>query len=304
MRTSVRHRVRGFTLIELLVVIAIIAILVALLLPAVQQAREAARRSTCRNHLKQLATALASYEEAFTLLPPGYVSNRPGVSGSTSWCRSNSGGSGQGAPWTVLILPQMEQTIMYEDFDFNVPFQDTSNQMTPPNSNLIRHYPVYQCPSDPEVNESNLWASYHGVMGGGTSVDCGNSSCSAPNQRAFFVSGVLYAGSSVRTKDISDGMSNVFMIGESRYSNSAWGSSAKQDSCAFVRNLAGAMGPINLYTNRGVHSTTGFSSLHPGGAHFAMADGSVHFLSQNTDLAAYQQLAQREDGLPLGGLNQ
>jgi prepilin-type N-terminal cleavage/methylation domain-containing protein len=94
MRDRVAKR-RGFTLIELLVVIAIIAVLIALLLPAVQQAREAARRSQCKNNLKQLGLGLQNYHDMAKRFPPGYVSNRPGIAGNTSWCRTNSGGTEQ-----------------------------------------------------------------------------------------------------------------------------------------------------------------------------------------------------------------
>jgi len=90
-------------------------------------------------------------------------------------------------------------------------------------------------------------------------------------------------------------------VGETRYGNSAWGASAKQDGCALARNIAGTHEPINLHTGRGLHSTRGFSSFHIGGAHFLMADGSTHFISENISLAAYRQLGQREDALPDGG---
>ncbi|MEX0818470.1 MAG: DUF1559 domain-containing protein, partial [Pirellulaceae bacterium] len=161
---------RGFTLVELLVVIAIIGILVALLLPAVQAAREAARRMQCSNNLKQLGLALHNYHDTLKTFPPGYVSNRPGVEGSSSWCRS---GGVQGAPWTALILPYMEQQNLHDQFNFNVPFQATSNQMAPPNSNVVIPLDTYSCPSDVRLGSNPLWNSYFGVQGGGTAPDCG-----------------------------------------------------------------------------------------------------------------------------------
>ena len=104
---------RGFTLIELLVVIAIIAILVAMLLPAVQQAREAARRSECKNKLKQIGLAMHNYHDVHSVLPPGFVSTNANVASSTS-CEAN----GRYAPWSVLILPGMDATNLYETFSF------------------------------------------------------------------------------------------------------------------------------------------------------------------------------------------
>ena len=97
-------RCKGFTLIELLVVIAIIAILVALLLPAVQQAREAARRSSCKNNLKQIGLALHNYHDVHNVLPPGYL----------RYANSASTWSGPGWGWGVMILPQIEMTGMYD----------------------------------------------------------------------------------------------------------------------------------------------------------------------------------------------
>lgn len=292
-------------MIELLVVIAIIAVLVALLLPAVQQAREAARRSQCKNNLKQIGLALNTYQEKFNTFPPGYVSNRPGISTSTTWCTSSgTGGAMQYAPWTVLILPELELQTQYEKFNFNVPFQDPSNQMAAPNNQHMLALAVYKCPSDPQVGQNDSWNSYWGVSGGGASHQCTSSGCSPAGDRAFYVNGILYAGSRTRARDITDGMSNVFMVGETRYGDAAWGASAKQDGCALARNIAGTQEGINLHAGRGIHSTRGFSSFHIGGAHFLMADGSTHFISENISLAAYRQLGQREDGLPDGGFGQ
>jgi prepilin-type N-terminal cleavage/methylation domain-containing protein/prepilin-type processing-associated H-X9-DG protein len=304
-----RSRVRrGFTLIELLVVIAIIAVLIALLLPAVQQAREAARRSQCKNNLKQLGLGLQNYHDMAKLFPPGYVSNRPGIPGNTSWCRTNVGGSTQYANWIVLMLPYLDQAPLAKKFNYNVPFQDTSNQMAPPNDAYIIFLPVLACPSNvlaQTPSTGNQYrSSYFGVQGGGAVPDCGNTGCSPANERAHWVSGILWAGSSISTRDIKDGTSHVFIVGETRYATASWGASAKQDTCTFPINIAGTQDPINLFSGPGIHSTRGFSSDHAGGCHFSMADGSVRFVSQNMDLAAYRSLGQRADKLPLGGLPQ
>jgi prepilin-type N-terminal cleavage/methylation domain-containing protein len=292
-------RRRGFTLIELLVVIAIIAVLIALLLPAVQQAREAARRSACQNNLKQIGLALHNYHDVHKRFPPGYVTTNPGLTNNTSWCRS---GGFQRAPWTVMILPYIDQAPLYARFDFNVPFVDGSNQMAPPNSNVVVPLEVYSCPSNIRTTTNELFPSYFGVSGGGTVADCGNTGCSAANERAHFVGGMMYAGSRIGMRDATDGTSNVFLVGETRYAGAAWGASAKQDTCTLPQTLAGTQEQINLHAGAGVHSTRGFSSYHTGGCHFLLGDGSVHFVSENIDLATYRQLGQRMDGLPTGGL--
>jgi len=303
------QRRRGFTLIELLVVIAIIAILIALLLPAVQAAREAARRSSCKNNLKQIGVALHNYHDTFSTLPPGYVSENPVQPGSSSWCRNDRPevwpSNGQGAPWTVLILPQLEQSNHYRRFDFNSRFQAQSNQLLPAVEALVEPLDVYSCPSDLGQSRNELWPSYLGVQGGGTSPGCQNTGCNSSNIRAFFDNGTLMGGKGLRFADMRDGTSNIFMVAETRYASAAWASSAKQDGCAFTRCLVGAMEQINLHPEgtRGQPQTRGFSSFHPGGCHVLMGDGSSHFLSENMDLTTYQTLAIANDGLPVGGFS-
>ncbi len=113
---------RGFTLIELLVVIAIIAILIALLLPAVQQAREAARRTQCRNNLKQLALAIHNYHDAHLIFPPAYLGSptQSGTAFGVNYPDHNRNGQG-GYAWGALILPQIEQSSLSNSLNFAGP---------------------------------------------------------------------------------------------------------------------------------------------------------------------------------------
>lgn len=131
------RQTRGFTLVELLVVIAIIGILVSLLLPAVQYAREAARRASCQNNLKQTSLALLNYESTFRTLPPGYL-HKFGPAGP--YYEANHMGFG----WGSVLLPYLEQSNVYREFDFTLPAFGESNRPA-----RERHLNVFLCPTDP-----------------------------------------------------------------------------------------------------------------------------------------------------------
>lgn len=307
-----RRHARGFTLIELLVVIAIIAVLIALLLPAVQQAREAARRSQCKNNLKQIGLAIHNYHDVHNRVPPGQIATTTAQT-NNSWCRG--GGSFQYAPWTVLILPYIDQGPLYNLFDFDSPFVDSSNSFIDPNRQIVidagaQRLVAYQCPSDPGMTRNPTYNSYMGVQGGPPDPavqqpQCQNTGCNPSNARAHFVNGMIFAASNLDLGAALDGTTNVFLVGESRYNNAHWAQSGKLDGCTLPRNMAGALEQINLHDGRGAQQATrGFSSRHVGGCHFLMSDGSVQFVSENIDFFTYQQLAQRDDGLPLGGFEQ
>ena len=133
MRNSVRKIARGFTLIELLVVIAIIAVLIALLLPAVQQAREAARRAQCKNHLKQIGLALHNYHDIANGLPPGWI----GV--NSTFQPDVFGGNGWG--WAARILPQMDQGPLFNTLNFSLHMTATAHAAA-----RTTTLPAFRCP--------------------------------------------------------------------------------------------------------------------------------------------------------------
>jgi prepilin-type N-terminal cleavage/methylation domain-containing protein len=175
-------RKRGFTLIELLVVIAIIAILIALLLPAVQQAREAARRTQCKNNMKQIGLALHNYHDTFLVFPPSAVYDSAvagapapdSVFGGGNDCHPGGydhHGQHNGAPWTVLILPYIEQANRFNEFDMSAPFFGRQDYQNDPSTNyefqLTASPPGYRCPSNPSFNSDKYIMCYSACMGGG-----------------------------------------------------------------------------------------------------------------------------------------
>ncbi len=311
-KTSVSRRARGFTLIELLVVIAIIAILIALLLPAVQQAREAARRTQCKNNLKQIGLAMHNYHDIFNTLPPGYITRFGNV--------IVSGEMGLYS-WGASILPQVEQANLYATLSVgNIPMQTMLS--TPVGlAALQTPQPNFRCPSDvgPSLNNfrSTLagaanWYNRNATTTGTNEIPIATSNYvmvagtgssttppATPGTTATPPLGVGFSNSKINFRDITDGTSNTLMVGERAWkygqitagAATAIGFSASvnlQDTNNGVKTAGlAAIGigydGINWSATNADHQPRGFSSVHVGGAQFVLCDGSVRFISENID---------------------
>ncbi len=216
---KLRNRVLGFTLIELLVVIAIIAILIALLLPAVQQAREAARRTQCKNNLKQIGIALHNYHDTHSCLPPMKIwANGIDCPGGSPW--DNTGGFS----WRVMILPFVEQSAMYNQIDFSLihaPLICTGAAAVLTNI-TNKPIPGYICPSDstPTIIGGNAGSNYGAVVSASaqSKLDFSTPSGTITPER---LAAVFQMNASpptgpvkVRLDDIKDGTSNTIAVAE------------------------------------------------------------------------------------------
>jgi prepilin-type N-terminal cleavage/methylation domain-containing protein len=303
---------RGFTLIELLVVIAIIAVLVALLLPAVQQAREAARRSSCKNNLKQIGLALHNYHDTYKGFPIG-AQERPGSYGAD--VNGNSGvGNYESWGWGASILPYMDQAPLYDALGVGSRTLSELCFVAASGSQQARDLlqtpiPAFLCPSDPggtvmDKSRSNLnggngrnFAGDAGLAGNfdvSKSNYIGNCGYNDVDQTAKSQQrGVFQRRHSYKIRDITDGTSNTILVGERTSENASgtWLGNRNPGGGGWQGadyTLGRVSIPINIDKSHpnGANAhwgTEGFSSPHVGGCHFVMGDGAVIFLSENID---------------------
>jgi prepilin-type N-terminal cleavage/methylation domain-containing protein len=305
------RRPRAFTLIELLVVIAIIAVLIALLLPAVQQAREAARRSQCKNSLKQIAIAVHNYEISHKCIPPGQIRmgfpSAPRVRGWSMY---------------VQLLPYIDQKPLYDLWDFANPLTNESN------GNTAIILPALLCPSS--IMQQNPYTKMSGARYALTSY-VGNGGTQSHPPNAIKGDG-LFAGSGppitmpptvqhglIRLRDVLDGTTNTILLGERNHVDgiydtffpgttqnpmTGWGHWAPSGGQLGLTDLtASSFAPINYEVPAGTTTATfpaeeilrlnAFGSQHAGGAQFSLVDGSCRFISENVDRTVFRGLTTR-----------
>jgi prepilin-type N-terminal cleavage/methylation domain-containing protein/prepilin-type processing-associated H-X9-DG protein len=311
---------RGFTLIELLVVIAIIAVLIALLLPAVQQAREAARRTQCRNNLKQLGLAMHNYLDAHTRLPLCLNATNKPISVH------------------AYMLPFLDQSPLYGLIDFNVNWSSANNaaaRATP--------VPGFLCPSEPSVALPAGWAGTTYRANQGSNILYGQPSTNPANGNFVMPApnGVFVSGMSLRIVDVTDGTSTTAAFSEHPFAdfNNAQVNpydtfrpgtypSTPDEAYQMCRDMDTSNLALQGVSDVGApwlqsyHSTTQYfhvsppngrscmyppgriatsaASRHTGGVHVGMCDGAVKFVSENIDLGLWRAVGSRNGGEVVG----
>lgn len=299
---------RGFTLVELLVVIAIIGILIGMLLPAVQQVREAARRTACANQMRQMTLAMMNYESAHQHFPSGIITGE-GLFEDT-WDQ-------HGLNWNVLILPFAE---LQPQFDaINQLTDRLKNPRAAFDSQTERDnvFPIFVCPSCPmdelnteRSNGNQAKSNYVGIWGIETNgnSDWNDLAADVNTYDASTYSGILFLNSEVGFGEITDGSSNTLIIGER--DGAPMGASdelrAAATWCAAQQAnwLNQCLAPISREADYTINTAASnrqakwnaISSQHPGGVTFGRADGSVEFITETIDGDVYEALATKDFG--------
>lgn len=269
---------KGFTLIELMVVAGVSAILLGLTLPSIARSQDEARQQACKNNLKQLGLAMHNYHDVYRSLPPGWVAKKRGAD------------EGPFTGWQTAILPFVDQAPLFNRVNSNS-FQKNDEKLF---KTVIK---VYRCPSDPMVSLNPVrgkWATSSYSGNGGNERLPG--SVDTPDK----LNGIMWVNSTCGFRNITDGTSNTFMIGERCLDSASgiWVGVTKNRNENDVLTDCSHHARLNA-------SIESFSSRHEGGANFLMCDGSVHFIgdkidSQADQLGTYQKLAQKDDGNPIG----
>ena len=319
MSTRSTRRSRGFTLIELLVVIAIIGILVALLLPAVQQAREAARRSQCGNNLKQMGAAMHNYLEMHRSFPPGFT------------C--------QGFTWHAFLLPGLDQQALYDGLNFREDLPDTfvnlpaSNRFGANTTACVTMVNVFRCPSAPILEHEDNPGRSNSMVGRVPGTYLANGGTNLEDNwfagGKDVLDGAFFYNSFIKPKELIDGLSRTVAVGEAAHLVGVTLSSTSTGNANGVDHWYIGSGQLdnrddddrymfnygqNLPAYRGIPTTSGFecsevigstgahinafqhadttdaselelsfSAFHSGGVNVLLCDGAVKFVSDSID---------------------
>lgn len=330
---------RGMTLVEMLVVIAIIGVLVGLLLPAVQAARESARLSSCSNNLKQIGLAMIAHHDAKRSFPSGFVVTGTALplSSSASWPYSNLWDnlrfSDKAPAWGSFVLPYLEQQEIYDQLVFTgtSSYGSQTVQSKAPAYVHKRALPCYSCPSDVLPKRRNNWSWLQDEFGPSNYVGNYGRTFETRGQGtgATNASGIFFVNSTVSIKQITDGTSKTFMVGEIGteqrhydYYGTNWndldgqgagtwaglpqwvkmdGMVLRDVHASHPLNVLLPTATINNGNPSGEGDQDGFGSRHRGGANFVFCDGAVRFINQEIDsssspLGTYQMLGDKADG--------
>ncbi len=315
----------GFTLVELLVVIAIIGILIALLLPAVQAAREAARRAQCSNNLKQLALGLHNYHDIYKSFPSGHLQDRQSEAAAS--CVEGTQGCWA---WSALLLPFVELQTLHDALNVGIMTAHGAAADATRLRAMQQRIGAFRCPSDtaPDLNTDQQVPN-----GSGSDANC-TSGCVSIATANYIGSNHSWdleretwngfmgkaQGSTVKAATmarITDGTSNTLAL-----CVRAWLLNGRklQAATALMTNgdseansdqgsvYAQGCGRFRLNCTDSANCARGFSSMHPGGAQFALVDGSVRFISETIDHnttsdtidSTYERLISINDGQPVG----
>ncbi|MDC0935546.1 DUF1559 domain-containing protein [Pirellulales bacterium] len=283
-----RARRRGFTLVELLVVIAIIGVLVALLLPAVQAAREAARRTQCLNNQKQIGVALLNYHDTQGNFPYAH-----GWDGIYTWA------------WSALILPYVEEAAAYDLCNFDIGYNSVGNRHA-----IKQKFHFYQCPSAPPNELISCCANIPGME---DTAETNYAAISHNRRYTWFWGGaegpparnevgVMHYNSQVRMREITDGTSNTFYVGEVDVDQDDQFKTDYPSYCTpscFVGSMWSNTNHITTFY--GINARLDWdkgsiNSHHPGGANFLFVDGHISFFSESIDQDVLNGLASRDGG--------
>ena len=320
------RKLRGFTLIELLVVIAIIAVLIALLLPAVQQAREAARRSTCKNNLKQMGLALHNYESTFKMFPASRIDLNPPRFQKT---------------WLTMCLPYMDQSALYNQYDANLPWYVVANDPatttnleamicpSSPGRVTVPSSALYSAITNAARTDTPTWGlSDYGSINAvrnGFNVAAGGTSWGIKE----YDGGLGRGPNGVALGKFMDGLSNTMLVGEDAgrpmvynfrkpvpnpksgavsgtdWTKDGWGWADINNGFSLdgtgtngINNDTSGSGVVTLAPGGGTcfincSNDSEFYSFHTGGVHVLMGDGAVRFLSENISGVTLIALATR-----------